>query len=135
MNIKRADDKPMVIHTKKKAKLHTVRSRRISVKGRNVLTVERGSRLRRAYIRPVKKPTARFRTKTKEQTSVASQNAPNEQRISGYTRNHRLSSQPQNHNQYRGTVQQRAQVAQTGQHQPRQVPPEQKKGKRIWLLP
>ena len=126
MNIKRADDKPMVIHTKKKAKLHAVRSRRISVKGRNVLTVERGSRLRRAYIRPVKKPTAHIRTKTKEQTSAASQNAPNEQRISGNTGKHPLSSQPQNHNQYRGTVQQRAQVAQTGQYGPKQVSLEQK---------
>ena len=126
MNIKRADDKPMVIHTKKKAKLHAVRSRRISVKGRNVLTVERGSRLRRAYIRPVKKPTAHIRTKTKEQTSAASQNAPNEQRISGNTGKHQLSSQPQNHNQYRGTVQQRAQVAQTGQYGPKQVSLEQK---------
>lgn len=126
MKIKKVDDKPMVIHTKKKAKLRTVRSRRIIIKGRNVLTVERGHRARRAYIRPVKKPTEQIRTKTKEQTSSASQDAPNEQRISGNTGRHQLSSQPQYHNQYRGTVQQRAQVAQTGQYGPKQVSIEQK---------
>ena len=41
MKIKRADDKPMVIHTKKKAKIHTHRAKEAAIKGSNVYTVDR----------------------------------------------------------------------------------------------
>lgn len=40
LNIKKVDDKPMVIHAKEKAKIHTVQSKELSIKGRNVLSRE-----------------------------------------------------------------------------------------------
>lgn len=40
MNIKKVDDKPMVIHTKEKAKLHIKGAAETKIKGRNVLTVQ-----------------------------------------------------------------------------------------------
>ena len=44
MKIKKVDDKPMVIHTKKKAELHTHKARRVEVKGANVLTLSSGDK-------------------------------------------------------------------------------------------
>ena len=41
MNIKKVDDKPMVIHTKEKTKLHVKASPETKIKAGNVLTVER----------------------------------------------------------------------------------------------
>lgn len=41
MKIKKVDDKPMVIHTKKKAKLHTHEPKQAAIKGSNVYTVDR----------------------------------------------------------------------------------------------
>ena len=40
LKIKKVDDKPMVIHTKGKAKIHYVESKELSTKGRNVLARE-----------------------------------------------------------------------------------------------
>lgn len=42
MKIKKVDDKPMVIHTKKKAKIHTHDTKAAKIKGSNIYTVERG---------------------------------------------------------------------------------------------
>ena len=42
MNIKKVDDKPMVIHTKEKAKIHTHEAKAAKIKGSNIYTVERG---------------------------------------------------------------------------------------------
>lgn len=44
MKIKKVDDKPMVIHTKKKAKIHTHDTKAAKIKGSNIYTVERGSK-------------------------------------------------------------------------------------------
>ena len=41
MNIKKVDDKPMVIHTKEKTKLHVKTAPETKIKAGNVLTVER----------------------------------------------------------------------------------------------
>lgn len=41
LKIKKIDDKPMVIHTKQKAKIHTHESKRASIKGSNIYTVDR----------------------------------------------------------------------------------------------
>lgn len=41
MNIKKVDDKPMVIHTKEKTKLHVKGTQETKIKGRNVLTVQK----------------------------------------------------------------------------------------------
>lgn len=134
VKIKRADDKPMVIHTKKKAKLHTVRSRRISVKGRNVLTVERGQRIRRAYIRPAKKPTLRNRTQTPEKgmdpkCSIApstSKTAPNEQRAKGNIGQNQAQSQPRHLDLYPGAAKGSTPSRQNERYGPKQVAIEQK---------
>ena len=44
MNIKKVDDKPMVIHTKEKPKLKVKGAPETKIKGRNVLTVQHGSK-------------------------------------------------------------------------------------------
>lgn len=45
MNIKKVDDKPMVIHTKEKAKLHIKQELEAKIKGRNVLVVDKGPKI------------------------------------------------------------------------------------------
>lgn len=42
MKIKKVDDKPMVIHTKEKAKIHSHEPKGAKIKGSNIYTVERG---------------------------------------------------------------------------------------------
>lgn len=42
MNIKKVDDKPMVIHTKEKPKVHVKGTPETKIKGRNILTVQHG---------------------------------------------------------------------------------------------
>ncbi len=42
MKIKKVDDKPMVIHTKEKAKIHAHEPKEAKIKGSNIYTVERG---------------------------------------------------------------------------------------------
>lgn len=46
MKIKKLDDKPMVIHVKEKAKLHTHEPKQTSIKGSNVYTVERSPKIK-----------------------------------------------------------------------------------------
>ncbi len=41
MKIKKVDDKPMVIHTKQKAKIHSHKPKTSAIKGANVYTVSR----------------------------------------------------------------------------------------------
>ena len=41
MKIKKVDDKPMVIHTKQKAKIHSHETKTSAIKGANVYTVNR----------------------------------------------------------------------------------------------
>ncbi len=45
LNIKKVDDKPMVIHTKEKTKLHVKAAPETKLKGRNVLTVDRSPKI------------------------------------------------------------------------------------------
>ena len=42
MKIRKVDDKPMVIHTKEKAKIHAHEPKGVKIKGSNIYTVERG---------------------------------------------------------------------------------------------
>ena len=134
MKIKRADDKPMVIHTKKKAKIHAVRSRRIRVKGRNVLTVERGPKVRRSYIKPVKKTAvqAKFQATSKDmepKQSMAqstSKATPNQQRTRGNIGQNQAQSQPRHHDPYPGAAKGSAPSRQNVQYGPKQVAIEQK---------
>ena len=45
MNIKKMDDKPMVIHTKEKPKVHVKGAPEAKIKGRNILTVQHGPKI------------------------------------------------------------------------------------------
>lgn len=45
MKIKKVDDKPMVIHTKEKTKLHVKQEPEAKIKGRNILVVEKGPKV------------------------------------------------------------------------------------------
>jgi len=45
LNIKKVDDKPMVIHTKEKPKVHVKGAPETKIKGRNVLTVQHGPKI------------------------------------------------------------------------------------------
>ncbi len=42
MKIRKVDDKPMIIHTKEKAKIHAHEPKGAKIKGSNIYTVERG---------------------------------------------------------------------------------------------
>ena len=45
MKIKKVDDKPIVIHTKEKAKIHAHEPKKAKIKGSNIYTVERGPKV------------------------------------------------------------------------------------------
>jgi len=47
LKIKKVDDKPMVIHTKKKARIHTHEPKKAKIKGSNIYTVERAKKTAR----------------------------------------------------------------------------------------
>ena len=46
MKIKRVDNKPMVIHTKQKAKLHVRALKKASIKGNKAYTISRNSKIK-----------------------------------------------------------------------------------------
>lgn len=50
MKIKKVDDKPMVIHTKKKAKLHTHEPKKASIKASSIYTVDRSPKIKGSKI-------------------------------------------------------------------------------------
>ena len=58
MKIKKVDDKPMVIHTKEKAKIHAHEPKGAKIKGSNIYTVERGPKT--IVNAPTHVPTNRF---------------------------------------------------------------------------
>ena len=63
LKIKKVDDKPMVIHSKQKAKLHTHEPKHAAIKGSNVYTVDRdpikkNSKRKEKSIRDIKVPWA-----------------------------------------------------------------------------
>ena len=49
MKIRKVDDKPMVIHTKEKAKIHAHEPKGAKIKGSNIYTVERGPKTAGGY--------------------------------------------------------------------------------------
>ena len=51
MKIKKVDDKPMVIHTKEKAKIHSHEPKKAKIKGSNIYTVQRGPKIDGAKVR------------------------------------------------------------------------------------
>ena len=54
MKIKKVDDKPMVIHTKEKAKIHTHNPKQAKIKGNNIYTVERGPKTTKVSVEKTK---------------------------------------------------------------------------------
>lgn len=48
LNIKKVDDKPMVIHTKEKAKIHSHEPHTATIKGSNIYTVDRSPKIKGA---------------------------------------------------------------------------------------
>ena len=46
MKIKKVDDKPMVIHTKQKNKIHSHEQKNASIKSGNIYTVNRSSKIK-----------------------------------------------------------------------------------------
>lgn len=68
LKIKKVDDKPMVIHTKEKAKIHTVQSKELSIKGRNVLSRENVPKIKGATVNASSlKESQKYRKATKYQ--------------------------------------------------------------------
>ena len=68
LKIKKVDDKPMVIHTKEKAKIHTVQSKELSIKGRNVLSRENVPKIKGATVNASSlKESQKYRKATKHQ--------------------------------------------------------------------
>ena len=62
LKIKKVDDKPMVIHTKEKAKIHAHEPKGAKIKGSNIYTVERGPKTIGAKVSDDKKKSYRKRT-------------------------------------------------------------------------
>jgi len=48
LNIKKADDKPLVIHTKQKTRIHAHEPKSAAIKGSNIYTVDRNPKRRQA---------------------------------------------------------------------------------------
>lgn len=70
LKIKKVDDKPMVIHTKEKAKIHTAKAKELSIKGRNVLSREATPKIKSATVGANSlKGSMKYRKATKHQTS------------------------------------------------------------------
>lgn len=62
MKIRKVDDKPMVIHTKEKAKIHAHEPKGAKIKGSNIYTVEKGPKTIGAKVSDDKKKSYRKST-------------------------------------------------------------------------
>lgn len=54
LKIKKVDDKPMVIHTKEKAKIHSHEPKEAKIKGSNIYTVDRGPKTTKVSVEKAK---------------------------------------------------------------------------------
>ena len=84
MKIKKVDDKPMVIHTKEKAKIHAHEPKGAKIKGSNIYTVERGPKTIGAKVSDDKKKSYR--------KSTIHQSEPKNKGLSRFKRNYRESN-------------------------------------------
>lgn len=84
MKIKKVDDKPMVIHTKEKAKIHAHEPKGAKIKGSNIYTVERGPKTIGAKVSDDKKKSYR--------KSTIHQSEPKNRGLSRFKRNYRESN-------------------------------------------
>ena len=86
MKIRKVDDKPMVIHTKEKAKIHAHEPKGAKIKGSNIYTVERGPKTIGAKVSDDKKKSYR--------KSTIHQSEPKNKGLSRFKRNYRESNTP-----------------------------------------
>ena len=84
MKIKKVDDKPMVIHTKEKAKIHAHEPKGAKIKGSNIYTVERGPKTIGAKVSDDKKKSYR--------KSTIHQSESKNKGLSRFKRNYRESN-------------------------------------------
>mgnify|MGYP000976557026 FL=1 len=84
MKIKKVDDKPMVIHTKEKAKIHAHEPKGAKIKGSNIYTVEKGPKTIGAKVSDDKKKSYR--------KSTIHQSEPKNKGLSRFKRNYRESN-------------------------------------------
>lgn len=85
LKIKKVDDKPMVIHTKKKAKIHMHEPKKAKIKGSNIYTVQRGPKIASAKINDTGK-------KKSYRKSTIHQAEKKEKELSKFKRNIRESN-------------------------------------------
>ena len=77
MKIKKVDDKPMVIHTKEKAKIHAHEPKGAKIKGSNIYTVERGPKVHDAKANEMdKKASAKLMLQKSAGESVLIERVP-----------------------------------------------------------
>lgn len=91
MKIKKVGDRPMVIHTKKKATLHTHRKREVSIKGSGVYTVRKGPKVVGSTIsdsRLYRSASERIKAKARRQyrKSTVHDTDTRDMRVSGFKR-------------------------------------------------
>ena len=79
MKIRKVDDKPMVIHTKEKAKIHAHEPKGAKIKGSNIYTVEKGPKTIGAKVSDDKKKSYR--------KSTIHQSEPKNKGLSRFRRN------------------------------------------------
>jgi cell wall-associated NlpC family hydrolase len=79
LKIRKVDDKPMVIHTKEKAKIHTHEQKGAKIKSSNIYTVERGPKTIGAKVSDDKKKSYR--------KSIIHQSEPKNKGLSRFKRN------------------------------------------------
>ena len=85
MKIKKVDDKPMVIHTKEKAKIHAHEPKGAKIKGSNIYTVERGPKTAGAKV------TNTDRKKSYRKSTIHQSESKNKG-LSRFKRNYRESN-------------------------------------------
>ena len=85
MKIRKVDDKPMIIHTKEKAKIHAHEPKGAKIKGSNIYTVERGPKTIGAKVSDDKKKSYR--------KSTIHQSESKNKRLSRFERNYRRSEE------------------------------------------
>lgn len=73
MKIKKVDDKPMVIHTKEKAKIHTHVPKGASIKGSNVYTVNRSPKIKGSKATDTAQQSDKYKTKKTHRKSTVHQ--------------------------------------------------------------
>ena len=87
LNIKKVDDKPMVIHTKEKAKIHNHVPKGATIKGSNVYTVDRSPKIKGSNLSGETSKTMNVGKKSYRKSTIHQTEAVRKGRISKYRKN------------------------------------------------